>query len=343
MSNESVENKQMKKRQVIIYITSGILSLAFLVYLFLNLDWTTLRLAFSEVRWGWLIVAFLAYFLNILLRALRFKNLLYSRPVKWLDLVPVSALHNMFMYLLPAKTGDITYILLARGRLSIPLTEGTATLFASRFYDFSIIGLILAFILPFSRNRMPEWIFQSALIFCLIVLVGAISIFIFLGYTKPVPSGITSGNRFLIRLFTVWGKFIAGLREIQSNRANLRVAMITLGIWFCLYTDYYFIAQSLGTPITFFHISIISIVMVPLTLLPLQGFANIGTHEIGWASVLVAFGYPYKTALAIAVGTHFVSLVSVLLVGGLSVLLSQTLLLQISKEEVNDHSSTSGN
>jgi uncharacterized membrane protein YbhN (UPF0104 family) len=66
--------------------------------------------------------------------------------------------------------------------------------------------------------------------------------------------------------------------------------------------------------------------MVPLTLLPLQGFANIGTHEIGWASVLIAFGYPYKTALAIAVGSHFVLLVSVLLVGGISFLMAQTLI-----------------
>jgi hypothetical protein len=74
----------------------------------------------------------------------------------------------------------------------------------------------------------------------------------------------------------------------------------------------------MGLPVAFYHIAIISMVMIPLTLLPLQGFANIGTHEIGWTSVLVAFNYPYKTALAIAAGSHFVLLISVLISSGLA-------------------------
>jgi len=315
----------MKKRQVFIYILSAILSMAFLAYLFLNLDWETLRAAFSDVRWGWLVLAFLAYFVNICLRALRFKGLIYSRPIGWVELVPVSALHNMFTYLLPAKTGDVSYIFLARNRLNVSLSEGTATLLAARFYDFCVVALILACILPVAQSEMPGWILQSAMIFCLIVFAGALGIFLFLKLSKPGSRKINPANPLFTRAFNAWDKFIAGLREIQANGANLRVALITLGIWLCLYTDYYFIAQSLGTPITFFHISIISIVMVPLTLLPLQGFANIGTHEIGWASVLVAFGYPYDTALAIAVGSHFVLLLSVLLAGGLSFGLAQFL------------------
>lgn len=333
----------MKKQQVIFYVVSGMLSLAFLVYLLLNLDWKTLRAAFAEIHWGWLALAFLAYSVNIFLRALRFKNLLYSRSVRWIELVPVTALHNMFVYLLPAKTGDVSYILLAKGRLNIPLSEGTATLFASRFYDFGMIALILASILPFSKKGMPGWIYQSAVIFCLLVLLGSLGVYLFLRYSKRAPSMKSGKNPFFIRIQKAWEKFIAGLREIQANGANLRVALITLGIWFCLYSDYYFIAQSLGTPITFFHISIISIVMVPLTLLPFQGFANIGTHEIGWASVLVAFGYPYDTALAIAVGSHFILLMSVLLMGGFSFLLTQSSSLHSSTEEVNDHPSTPGN
>ncbi len=315
----------MKKRQLLVYIASAVLSIAFLAYLLLNLDWETLRAAFSDVRWGWLVLAFLAYFVNIFLRALRFKNLIYSRPVRWIELVPVSALHNLFMYLMPAKTGDVSYIFLAKNRLNVSLSEGTATLLAARFYDFSVVAFILACILPFSRSGMPDWIFRSAIFFCLIVLTGALGVFLFLKLSKPGSRKLNPTNPLFLRVLNAWDRFIAGLREIQSNGANLRVALITLGIWLCLYSNFYFIAQSIGTPITFYHISIISIVMVPLTLLPLQGFANIGTHEIGWASVLVAFDYPYDTALAIAVGSHFVLLLSVLLAGGLSLGLSQFL------------------
>ena len=72
-------------------------------------------------------------------------------------------------------------------------------------------------------------------------------------------------------------------------------------------------------------------VMIPLTLLPLQGFANIGTHEVGWTSVLVAFNYPYETALAIAAGSHFVLLLSVLISGGLAFFGAQYLTSNIIK------------
>ena len=324
----------MKKHQLPIHIISAILSIALLAYLLLNLDWDILRVAFSDIHWGWLGLALLAYLVNILLRALRFTNLIYSRPVKWVELIPVSALHNILMYLMPAKTGDVAYIFLAKNRLDLSLTEGTATLLAARFYDFSIVALILAMMLPFSKDEMPVWIFQSSIVFCLLILIGAMGILGFLKFSTTPLESVSSpalwaltenpkhpqGTRAsgLQKIRAAWYKFIAGLREIQSHGAHGKVALLTAGIWLCIYSNFYFAAKSMGLPVAFYHIAIISIVMIPLTLLPLQGFANIGTHEIGWTSVLVAFNYPYKTALAIAAGSHFVLLLSVLLGGGLA-------------------------
>ncbi len=174
----------MKKRQTLIYIVSAVLSVALLAYLLLNLDWEILRVAFADIRWGWLGLALLAYLINIFLRALRFTNLIYSRPVKWAELVPVSALHNILMYLMPAKTGDVTYIFIAKDRLDLSLTEGTATLFAARFYDFSVVAAFLMILLPFSKNEIPDWIFIPAIIFCGLILLGALGILAFLKFSQ---------------------------------------------------------------------------------------------------------------------------------------------------------------
>jgi hypothetical protein len=336
----------MSRRKVFIYVISAVLSVLFLVYVLLNLDWEVLRVAFSDIRWGWLVLALLAYLVNILLRALRFTNLIYSRPVKWTELVPVSALHNILMYLMPAKTGDVTYIFIAKDRLDLSLTEGTATLFAARFYDFSVVAAFLMILLPFSRNKIPDWIFIPAIIFCGLILLGTFGILAFLKFSKPTlnsdslpfqpqkqASGLQKAQSLesdglpsqpqkqasgLQKIFAVWNKFIAGLHEIQAHGAHGKVALLTAGIWFCVYSNFYFATKSMGLPVAFYHIAIISMVMIPLTLLPLQGFANLGTHEVGWTSVLVAFNYPYKTALAIAAGSHFVLLLSVLVSGGLA-------------------------
>jgi glycosyltransferase 2 family protein len=313
----------MKKHQTLIYVISAILSVALLAYLLLNLDWDILRVAFADIHWGWLTLALLAYLVNILLRAQRFANLIYSRPVKWTELVPVSALHNIWVYLMPAKTGDITYVFIAKDRLDLSLTEGTATLFASRFYDFSVVAAFLTILLPFAKNEIPNWIFIPAIIFCGLILLGTVGILAFLRFSKPLDSPSLLGKpqkqaSGLQKIRGMWHKFIAGLREIQQHGAHGKVALLTAGVWICIYSNFYFATKSMGLPVAFYHIAIISMVMIPLTLLPLQGFANLGTHEVGWTSVLVAFNYPYKTALAIAAGSHFVLLLSVLASGGLA-------------------------
>jgi uncharacterized protein (TIRG00374 family) len=310
----------MNKKNLTIYVLSALLSAVFLGYVLRNLDWSILQSAFSDMQWGWLGMALFAYLVNIALRALRFSSLIYSRQVKWIDLVPVSALHNILMYLMPAKTGDVAYVFLAKDRLDVSLTEGTSTLLAARFYDFAVVALFLTILLPFSKNEIPDWIFQSALIFCFLILLATLGILAFLRFNKSSlefeKSEKTANKTFSVRLHTAWKKFIAGLREIQSHGAHGKTALLTAGIWLCIYSNFYFAARSMGLPISFYHIAIISIVMIPLTLLPLQGFANIGTHEVGWVSVLAAFNYPYETALAIATGTHFILLISVLVSGG---------------------------
>ncbi|MBI5824353.1 MAG: flippase-like domain-containing protein [Chloroflexi bacterium] len=312
----------MNKKNILMYVLSAVLTVIFLGYVLLNLDWGILQRAFSDIRWGWLGLAFLAYLVNIGLRALRFTNLIYSRQVKWIDVVPVSALHNIFMYLMPAKTGDVSYIFIAKNRLDVSLAEGTSTLLAARFYDFAVVALMLAILLPFSRDEIPAWIFQSALIFCFLIFLGTLGALAFLKFSPPLlesASKLAESHQQadgLQKIRAAWNKFIAGLREIEAHGAHGKTAVITAGIWLCVYSNFYFAAQSMRLPITFYHIAIISIVMIPLTLLPLQGFANIGTHEVGWVSVLVAFNYPYETALAIATGSHFVLLISVLVSGG---------------------------
>ncbi|MEW6240182.1 MAG: lysylphosphatidylglycerol synthase transmembrane domain-containing protein [Chloroflexota bacterium] len=309
----------MKPQTLALYVLSVILTILLVVYIVLNLDWDILQSAFANLRAAWLALALSVYFVNIALRALRFKNLVYSRTVTARELLPIVSLHNMFMYLMPAKSGDISFIFLSRGRLKTSLAEGTATLLAARFYDFVVVALLLASALLLTGGRIPAFVFQASLAFCILVFVGAAGILLFL--RSPLSSRkIETKNRFASRVLAAWSRFVAGLREIQSREGHTRIGLLTLGIWLCQYMVTYSIARSLGYEISFYHISIIMLVMVPLTLLPLQGFANIGTHELGWTSAFLIFGYSYDASLAIAVGSHFFLLAFVLFYGTLSLI-----------------------
>lgn len=70
----------------------------------------------------------------------------------------------------------------------------------------------------------------------------------------------------------------------------------------------------------FFQIVVVSIIMVPVTLFPIQGFANLGAHELGWVTAFTLFGYPYLDALNIAVSSHIVYVFFVLSLGLIGIL-----------------------
>jgi uncharacterized protein (TIRG00374 family) len=314
----------------ILYGGSAVLSFAAILYIFFTLDWPALRAILLDLEPGWVLLAFGAYFINLVLRAMRFRILLYSREVRLRDLIVVSSLHNMFVYIMPAKSGDVSYILLAKSRLDLPLVEGSATLLAARLFDFTTIAGLLAVVLPLTRNRIPPGLLGPSILFCALVLGGTALLLVLLGSPRAVIEVRSSGRPALDRFVRSWNRLIAGLRLIRARGGHLPVALLTLGIWSCLYADYYFIARALGTQISFLQISTITLVMVPLTLLPFQGFANVGTHELGWAGVLRSFGYSFQDALSIALGSHFILLVIILTYGGLGLL--ATRLLRQTKE-----------
>ena len=312
--------REMRTRKVPVQIASTLISLAAVAYILLTLDMSSIRGVLARLDLFWLTPAYLAYYLNILLRAVRFRTLFYSRKVPLRDLIPLSAMHNMFVYVMPAQSGDLSFVMLSRGRLGISIAEGTATLVSSRFYDIVMVGLIMAGILPFTGGGLPAWILKSSILFSSLVLGGSLLLVLYVRSGRTLALAWKPRLPLLGHATEAWNRFVEGLHRIRSGGGSWSVARLTLGIWFCLYADYYFIARSLGITISFMQISTIALVMIPLALLPLQGFANVGTHELAWVGVLRAFGYSYTDALSIALGSHFLLLVIILTYGGLALL-----------------------
>jgi uncharacterized membrane protein YbhN (UPF0104 family) len=128
-------------------------------------------------------------------------------------------------------------------------------------------------------------------------------------------------NPFVVRLWNAFAKLIESMQAIDQRGGYWRLWLLTIAIWICVQTNFYFIVLSLGESLTFLQMIVVSIIMVPMTLLPIQGFANLGTHEIGWTAAFALFGYPQATALNIAVSSHIILLFFVLLLGFLGLIL----------------------
>lgn len=299
-------------------------SLAVIVYVLVALDWRIVFQTFAGLNLGWLGAAVGVYGLNYALRTKRFQVLLDLHALPFPRLFGVTNLYGMYLYLLPAKSGELSYPVLLKSRLNIPLPDGAASLIVARFYDFATIALFLPVVLLTFWDQIHPWVRWGALVFvALVFILGWAAIWFISNPVRierllklDLPAG--PGMQRLWRAFL---RLVASLQLIVQRGQHWYLWLLTIAIWICVQTNFYFIVRSLGETLSFFQMVVISIIMVPMTLLPIQGFANLGTHEVGWVAAFALFGYTEAIALNIAVSSHILLLFLVLLLGAFGILL----------------------
>ncbi len=296
------------------YILGLLFSLAVIGYVLAKLDWSEVLYTLSHLNGYWLIAAFGVYLINYLLRTLRFKILLNLEKKSFTHLFGITALYGMYLYLMPAKSGELSYPVLIKNKLAVPFTRSTATLITARVFDFITIALFLPLVLATFWNRFPNWLRYNAIVFFVLVL------FLTLGFLwllkRPGKKRIFANKHTWIeKIGQFLQNLIENIRAIDQQGGYWHVLLLTIGIWLCIYTTFYLIVLSSGFSPNYFHMVVVSIIMIPMTLLPLQGFANLGTHEIGWAAAFRLFGYSANASLNIAISSHIIMLLFVLTLG----------------------------
>jgi uncharacterized protein (TIRG00374 family) len=312
------------------YFVGGILSLFVIGIVLYALDWNEVGRIFLELNWWWLACAFLAHMTNYALRTRRIVILLDLHNQPFHKVYGIASLYGMYLYLLPAKSGEVTYPVLFKRNLNVSLTSGTAGLFVSRIFDFATIALFLPVIIINYWGELVPWIRLSSILFSGLML-GVIAGLLYL-VQKPIvlnlPMRLKQGkgkiigpNGFFAKLEEQIMKFVTQLRVIDEKALYLQLFGLTVGIWLLIQLNFFLIILSLGYLLTLFQIAVVSIIMVPITLLPIQGFANLGSHEIGWLTAFALFMMPGEIALQIAVSSHIILLFFVLLLGLIGYLL----------------------
>jgi len=290
-------------------------SLAVIAYAILTLDLSQVFRTFVHLKWNLLFLAFIVYLVNYLLRTWRFRTLLGLEVIPYRNLFGLTSLYGMYLYLLPAKSGEVSYPIMLKKYLDVSLVYSTAILIVVRFFDFFTIVLFLPFVLATFWGQIHAAIRIGALVFCFFIIASSIAGLWVVrnqdwekSWLHPSESWLGKGKRIL-------GNLLTNLANIDRQGKYLQIALVTIAIWISVQLNFYLIVLALGYPLTIFEIMVVSIIMVPMTLLPLQGFANLGTHEIGWTAAFALLGYSQAVAVSIAVSTHIVLLAFVLVLG----------------------------
>lgn len=263
------------------------------------------------VQWPLLAISFCLFLINYMLRAIRFREFLMGE-IRFKGLLGVSLIHGALNYFFPMKMGEFSFPLLSRLFLGKTMLESGAALIICRVMDLAFV-LLMFLVVTIIWDGLQEvlsvsgigdldfiWVIGGGL-----VMGGGLLLFLF--------------RKYIFRVYKKWSRILV-INRIGVP-AGIRLVLATPAIWFCILGNFYFLAACLGYQIPLAAMVVVSVLMVPLSLIPVQGVANIGVFEVAWVSGLMLFGFSRGESLEIAVKVHLVLTAQVFVMLGLGGLL----------------------
>lgn len=259
-----------------------------------------------------------------LLRALRFRLLLppASRP-PFGHVLAVSSAHNLAAYVLPAKTGEASFVVYLKGLCGVRGAESLASLLISRLLDLATLSggvgaaaLVLGLV---EGDGARAW----ALPLGGVLLAAALALGLLCLRSDWLPTGARELARLLrldrrglgAKLAAATEQVAAALREAGRGGRLLAGALVSLPLWVGVFLFYAVLARGLGIGADLAHATFGSGLAIAANLLPVNGLAGFGTQEAGWVVGFGLLGVPRDLALSSGLGAHLVQLANVILFG----------------------------
>jgi uncharacterized protein (TIRG00374 family) len=313
------------KNQGFIKIASIIITIIFIALLFTQISIQDIITTLSRINPLYLLAGFGLYSCTYLLRAWRF-HVLLNKEVGTKDLFSIECVHNMMNNLLPARTGELSYIYLLKTEQNKTTGEGLATLIIARIFDFMIISIFFLLFFAFVKNLITDFsvligIGILFLFFLIILLLGL------LFYGKAFLTLFKQFARYMNFEKVRLGDYITkrseetleGFEKFKAGTTSIHTSVIlfSTGIWILEYSLFYLIATSLGISLEPVQIFFASSFAIFSTVLPIQGIGGFGTTEAGWALGFISVGVPTELAISSGFAFHLLILLYTLILGGM--------------------------
>jgi uncharacterized protein (TIRG00374 family) len=270
---------------------------------------------------GYMLMLPLAFFLSgIPVRALRWQLMFHpvGRPGFW-SCFRSLAIGNAVNNLLPARAGDLTrFVLVGRRFSSAGITHALATVVMERVVDG--LALVSALALSLCHLNPPRWawhlcaisaaVFGGALMFCILLRYNATLV---LTFVRRLCALVRLG-KLGVRALRVLAAFTEGLGGVVSNGQALTLLLLTVAIWLADAGLIWGLAIAFHAPISFSASIFVSIVVGLATVVPAAP-GGLGTYEFFGVAALALLGIDKSEALALIVGLHGWTFMTVTLLG----------------------------
>lgn len=289
--------QQGRLRRRWLLVAAFVVTVAPLAVVLSYLDELELTKAVRDLQLLFLLPGLAFMFAHIVLGGLRmqlFTNGVNDSPT----LVAVHAVGTFARGAVPAGLGEVAYISLMR-RFCVPeWGNAAAGTVASRSLDVVTGFLALCVLTPTLSSSNPK-LLDGVWIGLGVVSAGIV---IFISWAILAAQKTRSeSQRWSVRLLR---DFLSGLAVLRKGGVIVRALLLTLSMQAALFGVYCCMCKTLSSSISFPTIAGIYLFLWPMSLLPVRGFLDLGTHEGSWTVVLMALGYDAATSSFFAVGSH---------------------------------------
>ncbi|MFO7929038.1 MAG: lysylphosphatidylglycerol synthase transmembrane domain-containing protein [Candidatus Humimicrobiaceae bacterium] len=319
---------------VVVVVGFGI----FLVYYLLNkVEIDSIKEAFLNMYKPTMVLGLTMMFFDGFLRGYRKKILIGSERIRITDLFFVAHIRNAFNMVLPARTGELSYVYVLKKKFKFPIEIGVSTLAVALVFDLVIVfSLIVIAIIIVGINRYAV---SSTAVIGVAVALLAISLLILFFLSKIIGAVIrvleiifkkTGWNRNKVINY-IYQK-LAGINEnikiIQKRRIYGRVYFTSIFIRVVKFSIYYFLIHSLMQPmgysfadLNYWVIFLATAAAEISAVLPTHALAGLGTYEFAFVAVLTMLGFSERIAIIVGFNYHIINLVFTVILGILSIII----------------------
>ena len=297
----------MKRFFISILITAAVFFL-----LFTQISIRDLYALLASIDPLWAILGVAGYFFAIFFRALRYKWLIHSKDVPLSDLFRITTFHNLSLMVLPSKLGELSYPYLLNKISGMSMTEGLASLIASRVYDF-FLTLIFFLVASVSSHALLKFnLFLVILLSLSLIGLTFLAFFYmplllrwFSNLLTRISQWIVVKNRRSIHWLQVkLHEMAEDFYAIKARGTYLSVTLASLISWVMAFWMFYAFLRGFGIDISFMRVVFGSTIAVITSALPVGGLGNWGTLEVGWAAGFLLVGLSKGKAIATGLGIH---------------------------------------
>ncbi|MFW6124042.1 MAG: lysylphosphatidylglycerol synthase transmembrane domain-containing protein [Acidobacteriota bacterium] len=327
----------MKKKKVVSFIVSVVVSIGLLLLLFSRIDFTDFVQTFQNIFVPGLIGFMTLSLIGSSLRAWRYKWLLQPQKISWKNILLVTFIRNLFVDFFPARIGSLSYIYILNKKLKYSFEASSSTFVIAFLFDFLTLSPILimaVFFVGFGTTILsgPTMILISILFFlafyvilCKIIPLSNFALKIYISLLKITKLKKKKWAEFSIKKID---SSIKSLNQIQNRKIYWPLFLLSFSIRLAKYFSLYFLLFSLlhshGITLNImnFFKTVLGITGAEMSsALPIKGIGGFGTWESAW--VLTSKLMNFETSLAIisGIGIHLISNLFEYLLGIISLLI----------------------